>query len=70
MSGDRQVDTCQQAVLRGGLLASVASVGILGAASKKQPCYAWAGGGHVTPSRELRGNLGLPCGNQILKSGV
>jgi hypothetical protein len=44
-----------QAVLRGGLLASVASVGILGTASEKQPCYAWAGEirGHDTYSQEF-----------------
>jgi hypothetical protein len=36
-----------QAVLRGGLLASAASSGIIGAASEECHACAWAGGGHV-----------------------
>jgi hypothetical protein len=37
-----------QPSLLGQLAGSGASVGSMGAAGGKAPCYAWAGGGHIT----------------------
>lgn len=44
-----------QAVLRGGLLASGASVSSIGATIEKHAAEAAVGGGHVTPSGLLQG---------------
>jgi hypothetical protein len=52
-----------QAVLRGGLLASGVSVGILGVASEKRHASHGVEYGHITPEWELRSNLRLLCGN-------
>src|ERR1035438_8834369 len=52
-----------QAALRGGLLASVASVQCLGTTGKSPRCSASVLGGHITPEWMLHSNLRLLCGN-------
>jgi hypothetical protein len=63
-----------QAVLRGGLLASGVSVGILGVASEKRHASHGVEYGHVTPEWELQRNLKFLCGNHngmsILQQGT
>jgi len=48
----------QRAVPVGRLAASAASFKFIGTASEKRHACAWAGGGHVSPSRELWSNFG------------